>query len=89
MAKTVYLAMGDKTIKPAAQRKMADKMAAVPYEANARHLGVVDDFDNLVNLLLITIKNAQSPENLQSLLGHKNLTPSAARYVEAVSGAGS
>ena len=66
MAKTVYLAMGDKTIKPAAQRNMTEKLGAVAYEANARHLGVVDDFDNLVNLLLITINNAQTPDNLHS-----------------------
>ena len=79
VAITVYLAMKDKTIAPAAQQKMADKLGAVAYEADARHLGIVDDFDNLVNLLLITISSAKHPEALKGLLNKKDLTPAPLR----------
>lgn len=37
--------------------------------------GIVDDFDNLVNLLLITISSASKPESLQELLNKADLKP--------------
>ena len=77
VAITVYVAMRDKTVLRSAQQKMARKLGAAMYEANAKHLGIVDDFDNLVNLLLITIAHAPHPDNLQELLNKKNLTPQA------------
>ena len=75
VAITVYVAMKDKTVLRSAQEKMARKLGAVAYHAKARHLGIVDDFDNLVNLLLITIKSATHPDTLQELLNKENLKP--------------
>ncbi len=77
VAITVYVAMKDKTVLRSAQEKMARKLGAVMYRAKARHLGVVDDFDNLVNLLLITINGASEPDSLQQLLDKEDLTPKA------------
>ena len=72
---TAYVAMKDKVVLRSAQEKMVRKMGAVAYHAKARHLGIVDDFENLVNLLLITIDSASKPESLQERLNKENLKP--------------